>query len=194
MKTIGSFLLFAFVFFAGSPVSGQAGTTLKTGDKIPVFTAPDENGNNWSVNDYIGKKIIVIYFYPAAMTGGCTSEACNYRDNQAKLTEANAIVVGISGDEVENLKLFKKVNNLNFTLLSDKDGSIAKQFGVPVSAGGTVEQEISGKKYQLNREVTASRWTFIVDRDGEIRYINRSVDAANDGKNVLDVITELGLK
>jgi peroxiredoxin Q/BCP len=128
------------------------------------------------------------------MTGGCTAQACSYRDDHAKLEEAGTIVVGISGDEVSNLKHFKEANNLNFTLLSDKDGSVARQFGVPLGEGGSIEQEIDGQTLQLDRGVTASRWTFIADKDGEIRYINRSVDAANDSKNVLEVIAELNLK
>lgn len=194
MKTKSFIVLSAFLVSAIYSAYGQTGSALKTGDKLPVFTALDDNGKNWSAGDFIGKKIIVIYFYPAAMTSGCTSQACGYRDNQAQLAAANTVVVGISGDEVENLKLFKKAHNLNFTLLSDKDGSIARQFGVPLSAGGFIEQDIEGIKQQLNRGVTASRWTFIADKDGEIRYINRSVDAANDSKNILDVIQELKLK
>jgi peroxiredoxin Q/BCP len=193
MKTYDFFLLTAIIFFAACPVNGQTGSTLKTGDKVPLFTAPDENGNTWSIKDFIGKKTIVIYFYPAAMTSGCTSQACNYRDDQTKFGEKNAIVVGISGDEVENLRLFKQVHNLNFTLLSDKDGTIARQFGVPVSEGGSFEQDVAGKSYLLNRAVTAGRWTFIADKDGDIRYINRSVDATGDSKKVLDVIEELGI-
>lgn len=194
MKTYDYFLLTAIFIIATCQVNGQTGSTLKTGDKVPLFTATDENGNTWSIKDFIGKKTIVIYFYPAAMTGGCTNQACNYRDDQIKFGEKNAIVVGISGDEVENLLLFKQVHNLNFTLLSDKDGTIARQFGVPVSEGGSFEQDVAGKKYSLNRAITASRWTFIADKDGDIRYINRSVDATGDSKNVLDVIEELGIQ
>jgi peroxiredoxin Q/BCP len=194
MKTNNLFLLTAVILFAASTANGQTVSTLKTGDKVPLFTAPDENGNTWSIKDFIGKKNIVIYFYPAALTSGCTSQACNYRDNQAEFGEKNAMIVGISGDEVENLRLFKQVHNLNFTLLSDKDGTIARQFGVPVSDGGSFEQDIAGKKYSIKRAVTDSRWTFIADKDGDIRYINRSVDAAGDSKNVLDVIEELGIR
>ena len=194
MKTYDFFFLTAIIFFTTCPLNGQTGSTLKTGDKVPLFTAPDENGNTWSIKDFIGKKTIVIYFYPAAMTSGCTSQACNYRDDQTKLGEKNAIVVGISGDEVENLRLFKQVHNLNFTLLSDKDATIARQFGVPVSEGGSFEQDIAGKSYMLKRAITASRWTFIADKDGDIRYINRSVDTTGDSKNVLDVIEELGIR
>ena len=194
MKTTKTLLLMFTVSLLMLPATGQEGKALKTGDKIPVFSLPDENGNSWSVTDHIGTKTIIVYFYAAAMTGGCTKQACSYRDDQTKLEEAGAIVVGISGDETENLVYFKKAHNLNFPLLSDKDGTVAKKFGVPLSEGGSIEQEIDGKTLQLDRGVTAKRWTFIADKDGEIRYINRSVDAENDSKNVLEVIADLNIK
>ncbi len=194
MNTIKTVLLILTASLLLLPATGQTDQALKTGDKIPVFSLPDENSNTWSVTDYIGTKTIIIYFYPAAMTGGCTKQACSYRDDQSKLEEAGAIVVGISGDESENLAYFKKAHNLNFPLLSDKDGTVAKKFGVPLSEGGSIEQEIDGQTLQLERGVTAKRWTFIADKDGEIRYINRSVDAENDSKNVLEVIADLNIK
>jgi len=100
MKTKSFIVLSAFLVSAIYSAYGQTGSALKTGDKLPVFTALDDNGKNWSAGDFIGKKIIVLYFYPAAMTSGCTSQACGYRDNQAQLAAANTVVVGISGDEV----------------------------------------------------------------------------------------------
>jgi len=194
MKTIKTFVLILAVSLLVQPAAGQESQALKTGDKIPIFSLPDDNGDNWSVTDHIGTNTIIVFFYPAAMTGGCTKQACSYRDDQSKLKEAGAIVVGISGDESKNLTYFKKAHNLNFPLLSDKDGAVAKKFGVPLSEGGSIEQEIDGQTLQLDRGVTAKRWTFIADKDGEIRYINRSVDAENDSQNVLEVIAELNIK
>lgn len=178
MKTIFSFLV--AVVFAGSALAQVA-----VGDKAPVFAATTDEGSTWKLTDYLGKKNVVVYFYPAAMTGGCTKQACAYRDAQPAIESANAVVVGVSGDNPEGLKLFKKAENLNFTLLSDEKGEIAKSFGVPVKDGGTITREIEGKSYDLTRGATASRWTFIIDKKGNIVYKNEQVDAAKDAEAVL---------
>lgn len=178
MKTI--FSLFIAIAFAGSAFAQVA-----VGDKTPVFTATTDEGSTWKLADYLGKKNVVVYFYPAAMTGGCTKQACAYRDAQPAIESANAVVVGVSGDNPEGLKLFKKAENLNFTLLSDEKGEIAKSFGVPVKDGGTITREIEGKSYDLTRGATASRWTFIIDKKGNIVYKNEQVDAAKDAEAVL---------
>lgn len=158
---------------------------LAIGDKAPAFTAKTDDGSTWKLADYVGKKNVVVYFYPAAMTGGCTKQACAYRDAQPAIESANAVVVGISGDNVEGLKLFKKAENLNFTLLSDQTGEIAKSFGVPLKDGGTITREVEGKSYDLVRGATASRWTFIIDKKGNIVYKNEQVDATKDAEAVL---------
>jgi thioredoxin-dependent peroxiredoxin len=158
---------------------------LAIGDKAPAFTAKTDDGSTWKLAEYVGKKNVVVYFYPAAMTGGCTKQACAYRDAQPAIESANAVVVGISGDNVEGLKLFKKAENLNFTLLSDQTGEIAKSFGVPLKDGGTITREVEGKSYDLVRGATASRWTFIIDKKGNIVYKNEQVDAAKDAEAVL---------
>lgn len=161
---------------------------LKTCDKAPLFSARDDSNREWALKDHLGKKNIVIYFYPAAMTGGCTKQACAYRDDYDSLKNADAIVVGISGDEVENLRLFKKAHDLNFLLLSDPEGEIADKFGVPHRDGGSIRREIEGREYTLNRGVTSMRWTFIIDKKGQISYINQEADAANDSRNVLQML------
>ncbi len=166
-------------------LTAQDTKTLSVGDRAPEFKAFSDNGSTWNVTDYIGKKYIVVYFYPAAMTGGCTKQACAYRDSQPAFEAANAEVVGISGDNLEGLKLFKKAENLNFTLLSDESGEIAKSFGVPLRDGGKITKEIDGQSYDLVRGVSASRWTFIIDKNGKIAYKNEQVDAANDAEAVL---------
>ena len=104
---------------------------LVNGEKVSAFEAFGDDGKLWKSSDVVGKDFLVVYFYPAAMTGGCTKQACAFRDHKAKLKEIGAQVVGVSGDEVEGLKYFKIAENLNFTLLSDIDGKIAKIFGVP---------------------------------------------------------------
>ncbi len=119
-------LLLAFNIYAASP--------LEKGDKVPDFSAIDENGETWKLSDQRAD-YFVIYFYPAAFTGGCTTQACSYRDHDTAFKLLNAQVIGVSGDEYENLQKFKEVHNLNFTLLSDNDGKIAELFGVPTTGG-----------------------------------------------------------
>jgi peroxiredoxin Q/BCP len=169
----------------------QTQKVLNIGDKAPGFKTLADDGSTWDVNNYIGKKYIVVYFYPAAMTGGCTKQACAYRDLQTEISSADAIVVGVSGDNVEGLKLFKKAENLNFTLLSDESGEIAKSFGVPTRDGGKITKEIDGQSYDLVRGVSASRWTFIIDKNGKIAYKNEQVNVEKDTEEVLSFIKKI---
>ncbi len=169
-------------------LNAQTAQVLSVGDKAPSFKTLADDGKAWNVNDYIGKKYIVVYFYPAAMTGGCTKQACAYRDASASIETANAIVVGVSGDNLEGLQLFKKAENLNFTLLSDESGEIAAKFGVPTRDGGKITREINGQSFDLVRGNTASRWTFIIDKNGRIAYKNEQVDATKDAEMVLDFL------
>ncbi len=164
---------------------------LNVGDKAPSFSATDADGKNWNSADHVGKNFIVLYFYPAAMTGGCTKQACSYRDDLSQLRQAGAEIVGVSGDEVENLQAFRQVEHLNFTLLADPDGSIAKKFGVPLREGGSINKTIDGQDKTFKRGVTASRWTFIIDKNGNVAYVNPQVDAQNDSKAVMAALTEL---
>ena len=163
--------------------------SLSLGDKVPLFKATADDGSTWNISKFIGKEYIVIYFFPGAMTSGCTKQACSYRDHQNDLASANALVVGISGDEIENLKLFKQAENLNFPLLSDKKGDIAKTFGVPVGEGASIKRTVGGIEHELVRDITIKRWTFIVGKDGKIIYKNDAVDAEKDSEQVLNFLS-----
>jgi len=165
-----------------------AASPLENGDKVPGFTAIDENGSTWESSDQRAD-YLVIYFYPAAFTGGCTKQACSYRDQNKAFGALNAQVIGVSGDEHENLQKFKEFHNLNFTLLSDADGKIAELFGVPVRDGATIEKEVDGKTLQLSRGVTTSRWTYVVDGNGKLVYKDDDVQAASDPEAVLKALT-----
>ena len=105
-------------FSAISPM--LAAKVLNVGDKAPAFSTLDDRGKQWKSSDVVGSKHLVVYFYPAAMTGGCTKQACAFRDDKSKLTQLDAVVVGVSGDNPEGLAHFKRAENLNFTLLSDR--------------------------------------------------------------------------
>ena len=164
---------------------------LKVGDAAPTFSAPADDGSTWSSADHVGKKIIVVYFYPADMTGGCTKQACAFRDDQEALSGKDVVVLGVSGDSVRTHQLFKKVHELNFPLLADEDGAVAKAFGVPLGKGGAIERKIDGKLETLVRGVTAKRWTFVIGKDGKIAHKNTKVNAAKDSKSILQVVNSL---
>ena len=179
MKTLIAILIISFT----QSLYGQNG--LNPGDKVPDFKATADNGTSWNLNDHLGKQYLVVYFYPAAMTGGCTAQACNYRDMSNDLKDLNATVVGVSGDNPEGLEFFKKSHNLNFTLLSDESGSIARIFGVPVREGGIFKNEFNGRQFELERGVTTGRWTFILDKEGRVAYKNEQVSASKDTEEVI---------
>jgi len=168
---------------------------LKVGDAAPIFSATDDQGKPWKSADLVGKKFLVVYFFPADFTSGCRAQAQKFRDNMNALNEKGIVVVGVSGDAVNSHALFKKAEKLNFTLLADADGSIAKQFGVPLGKGGVVRAKDSdGNILELKREVTAARWTFIIGMDGKVLYKNTKVDPAADSKQVAAFIEALQKK
>jgi len=162
---------------------------LKLGDQISNFKSISDNGKPWALNT-VKSDFIVVYFYPAAMTSGCTKQACEYRDNKTTFDKMSVTVIGISGDEPKNLQYFKDTYDLNFTLLSDKEGSIAKKFGVPLRDGGSIDREIQGEQISLFRGVTPKRWTFILDKDRRIVYRNDAVNASEDSKTVQQFIED----
>lgn len=184
------FVTFAITLMLAISINGfsQEGSLLKVGDKAPMFKASTDKGSIWFLNEYIGKKNIIVYFYPAAMTGGCTKQARAYSSFQSELESANAIVVGISGDNPEGLKIFKKANDINFTLLADPTGKIAKKYGVETRDGGKVTVDVDGKSFDLERGITDNRTTFIIDKNGKIIYANDQVDPHYDVKNVLEFL------
>lgn len=169
-----------------------ADVDLKVGDAAPKFEVQDDTGKAWSSADHFGKKIVVVYFYPADMTGGCTKQACGFRDDMKTLTEMGVEVVGVSGDSVRNHQLFKKAHDLNFPLLADVDGEVAAKFGVPHTKGEkSVKAQIDGKEETLVRNVTTQRWTFVVDKSGKIAQKNTTVKAAEDSKAIIELVKSL---
>jgi thioredoxin-dependent peroxiredoxin len=130
--------------------------SLQPGDKVPSFTLQDQNGNAFNINDYIGKKKMVIYFYPKDESLVCTKEACSFRDSYADFTDANAIVVGVNSGSVDSHKAFAAKNRIPFTLLSDPGNKVLKQFGIK------------------NLLFITGRETFVVDLDGKIAFSFRA--------------------
>ena len=183
-------IILTIFLISGIMVPGLKATNpgLKVGDMAPVFNANDQDGELWSIADFKDKNFILIYFYPAALTSGCTKQACSYRDNKSKLNEIDVEIVGISADPVKNLKIFGNMYNLNFTLLSDINGEIARMFGVPSDEGGSITREVDGVEIDLNRSHTVSRWTYIIDKSGKIVYKDTKVSAKEDSDKVIDFL------
>jgi len=138
---------------------------LAPGDKAPAFTLPDADGKIVSLADYKGRRVIV-YFYPAASTPGCTKQACDFRDNLAELNDAGFAVLGISPDKPEKLAKFRDAEALTFPLLSDPSRSVLDAYG----AYG--EKTLYGKKI-----IGVIRSTFVVDEAGKIEQALYNVKA-----------------
>ena len=138
---------------------------LEMGDEAPAFSLPDADGNTVSLADYRGRKVIV-YFYPAASTPGCTKEACDFRDNLRELGDAGLDVIGISPDKPAKLAKFRDAQKLTFPLLSDPDRKVLEAWG----AYG--EKTMYGKTVQ-----GVIRSTFVVDEKGKIAEAQYNVRA-----------------
>ena len=131
---------------------------VEVGDIVPSFSLMDQHGNLFDIDTLIGKKKLVIFFYPQDGSLNCTKEACYFRDLSDVFDEAGAIVIGISGQSVESHKQFAEQNKLNYTILSDSEGNVRKLFGVPTKIFGLVP----------------GRVTYIADRSGKVVYIFES--------------------
>jgi thioredoxin-dependent peroxiredoxin len=188
---LAALVLGAFAVSGAVRAEEKANVDLKVGDKAPTFEATDDQGKTWKSDDHVGKKIVVVYFYPADFTGGCTKEACAFRDEGKKLTDKGIEVIGVSGDSAKNHELFKKHHKLDFTLLADEDGAIAKKFGVPVSKGGEVTVK-DLDNLTIKQGVRAERWTIIIGKDGKVISREKVKDAGAEAKHVLDVLDKDG--
>lgn len=175
-----------------SAIALTASSQVSLGEKVSNFTVIDQDGSKWVLKKEMRPvEYMVIYFYPAAFTGGCTKQACTYRDQKAELEGLNAGIVGVSGDKPETLDLFALEHQLNFTLLSDESGELATLFGVPHGEGGSIQREIKGETLDLTRSSTIKRWTFILDNKGMLIYKDEEVNAAEDSKKVLEFLSSL---
>ena len=151
---------------------------LKAGDIAPQFSLPDQNNQMVSLNDYMGKKVL-LYFYPKAMTPGCTIQAQGLRDSQALLAKLNVEVIGVSPDAVKRLPKFIERENLNFTLLSDEAHVLADKFGV----WGL--KKFMGKEYD-----GIHRITFLINENGKIEHVFNKFKTKNHHEVVLAYLQE----
>lgn len=166
------YLFFVIIGFILASCGGKA-ENMNVSDPAPEFTLKDANGQEYTLSEYRGKAPVVIYFYPKAGTPGCTTEACGIRDNYSKFKENNIKVFGISVDSPEDLKEFINDENLNFTLLSDENKEVSKEYGV------------------LNNLGLSSRITFIIDKNGKIANIMRDVDVDTHAEDVFKIAEKL---
>jgi peroxiredoxin Q/BCP len=127
---------------------------VKVGDKAPDFTLPSQKGENITLSQFLGKKNVVLYFYPKDESRGCTREACEFRDKYEVFKDLGAEVIGVSSDDVESHESFTAKHNLPFILLSDNDKKVRELYGVPSTFG-----------------VIPGRVTYIIDKVGVVRHV-----------------------
>lgn len=151
----------------------------KIGNMAPSFTLKDQNGDKVSLKDFKGDKNVVLYFYPKAMTPGCTTQACAIRDYKADFAKLNTVVLGISPDSPERLTKFQDKEGLNFTLLSDEDHKVAEKYG---SWG---RKKFMGKEYD-----GILRQTFIIGKDGRLKEIMNKFKTKSHHEDVLEYLNE----
>lgn len=173
---------------------------LSVGQLAPTFTCLDSEGKYWSSQDLIGKQRLVVFFYPHDFSFCSTRQAMHYQEQLRDLAKADVTVVGISADKVATHQLFKAANQLRFVLLADEQGEVARKFGVPLRAGGKtvikdaqgqVVRDANGCVVRVDRKFTAARWTFVIDKNGLIASIEKSVSPRYDSQQVLDIAVQL---
>ncbi len=157
MVTLSVLLLLIF-----TAACGQKKNTLKVGDQVPTFILKDQNGNDFNIDEHIGKQKLVIYFYPKDESSVCTKEACAFRDSYADYVKAGAMVIGINSGSVKSHKAFAANHQLPFTLLSDPDNLVLRSFGI---------------KDVL---VITGRETFVIDLSGKVAYRFRAMMSGNE--------------
>ena len=146
---------------------------LKVGDRAPDFTLMDEKGQPRSLKDYLGKKVVVLYFYPKDFTSGCTVEPQSFRDDYGLYEGKGSTVIGVSLDTKESHAKFSQKHNLPFPLLSDSGKDVAKAYGV-LGMGG----------------ITTKRVTFVINKEGTIASIFTKVDVKKHSAECLKAVTE----
>jgi peroxiredoxin Q/BCP len=151
-------------------------TRLEAGNKAPSFTLPDQNGKEISLSDFAGKKVI-LYFYPAASTPGCTKQACDFRDNLGSLEKSGYVVLGVSKDSLAKLKKFVDSESLTFPLLSDPGLTVHNSYGT------------YGEKSMYGKTVMGViRSTFVIDEQGKIELALYNVKATGHVDKLINQI------
>ncbi len=148
---------------------------VKVGDKAPDFMLPDQSGTRVSLRDFVGRKIIVLYFYPRDFSRGCTAEACAFRDSYDVFVESGAQVIGVSSQSVDSHSEFAILNKLPFVLLSDEDGKVRELYGVSSTLG-----------------LLPGRVTYVIDKKGIVRHVFSSqLNPAKHIEEALRIVKEI---
>ena len=148
----------------------------EVGSTVPTFSLKDQNGSDFSIETVLGKKNLVIYFYPKDDTPGCTKEACSFRDQFEVFKKEDALIIGISGQSVQSHFEFAKKHRLNYTLLSDEGDKVRKLFGVPTSFLGLLP----------------GRVTYIVNKEGKVVFVfNSQLNAGKHIEEALRILKDL---
>jgi len=148
----------------------------KVGNLAPSLSLVNQDGQAVSLKDFRGQRV-VLYFYPRAMTPGCTVQACGIRDSAKALAKANAVVLGVSPDQPKSLLKFRERDNLNFDLLSDPDHAVAEKYGV-----------WGLKKFMGRESMGILRTTFIIGCDGKLRHVMNKVATKTHHDDVLALL------
>lgn len=151
---------------------------LQIGDQAPDFNLMSDEGKNIFLSSYKGEKV-VLYFYPKDNTSGCTSQACDFRDQHPEFSKLQATILGVSRDSLKSHTNFRNKYALNFPLLSDESGEVCQAYGV------WVEKSMYGKKY-----FGIERSTFLIDEDGIISHIWRKVKIPGHIADVLKTLSK----
>jgi thioredoxin-dependent peroxiredoxin len=159
---INSALTLAATLFMAAATAALAGP-LAAGDTAPAFTGVDQNGKTVNSSDIVGKKIVLLYFYPKDFTGGCTKEACGFRDRMADLQKDNVELIGVSFDTADSHKAFAAKYGLGFELIADTDGKITDAYGVRMKDKNTMQDKNM-----------SNRVSFLIGTDGKIVHVTNS--------------------
>lgn len=154
----------------------------KVGNLAPAFSLLDQDGEKVTLKQFKGKKNVALYFYPKAMTPGCTVQACGIRDSKKALQKLDLVVLGVSPDPVARLGKFIEKQELNFTLLSDEDHAITEKYG----AWGL-------KKFMGREFMGVLRSTFIIGKDGRLKHVMDKVKTKSHHDDVMALVKDLGL-
>lgn len=154
----------------------------KIGNMAPAFTLPDQDGNKVTLRQFKDNNNVALYFYPKAMTPGCTVQACGIRDSQKALAKLDTVVLGVSPDPVAKLGRFIEKQDLNFTLLSDEDHAVTEKYG----AWGL-------KKFMGREFMGVLRSTYIIGKDGRLKAVMDKVKTKSHHDDLMALIRELGL-
>jgi peroxiredoxin Q/BCP len=152
---------------------------LNVGDAAPDFRLSSTEGREISLKEFRGKKNVVLYFYPKDDTPGCTKEACSFRDERSKFDKKDAVILGVSFDDLESHKKFAGKFKLPFPLLSDTDKKVAEAYGV------YKEKSMYGRTY-----MGIERSTFLIDKDGKIARIYRKVKVDGHSDEILEALSK----